>query len=264
MLHNKSIPPCSVNRSIKLKSDKPQTELQRWWLDVRCPEWSRPTWVSGKTLHSGFTWVFRYNDLMFVQSPLPFSIPLACVVFVAHWVNKDHFHLSHEEGNGWINDGSEAMTVNLHAQNQNSFAEMWHHSCFLYCRLAAELKTHMGKIWPVGWIEMVRRPVPDILKGKLNDTQKSLQAAAWCACGAATLSKFINDTKYSLTRSRGANIGFHVTKLDVRGRHHLGLGFAKMEHWLSSCCRFWLEESSISQWTTVQWVSQQLNSSVSQ
>lgn len=33
---------------------------------------------------SGFTWVFRYNDLMFVQSPLPFSIPLACVVFVAH------------------------------------------------------------------------------------------------------------------------------------------------------------------------------------
>lgn len=207
---------------------------------------------------------FFFFLFMFVQSPLQFSIPLACVVFVAHWVNKDHFHLSHEEGNGWINDGSEAMTVNLHAQNQNSFAEMWHHSCFLYCRLAAELKTHMGKIWPGGWIEMVRSPVPDILKGKLNDTQKSLQAAAWCACGAATLSKFINDTKYSLTRSCGANIGFLVIELDVRGRHHLGLGFAKMEHWLSSCCRFWLEGSSISQWTTMQWVSQQLNSSVSQ
>lgn len=49
---------------------------------------------------------------------------------------------------------------------------------------------------------------------------------------------FINDTKYSLTLRRGANIGFLVTKLDVRGHHHLGLQFAKMEHWLSSCCRF--------------------------
>lgn len=60
---------------------------------------------------------------------------------------------------------------------------------------------------------MVSRPVPDILKGKLNNTQKSIQAAAWCASGAATLYKFINDTKYSLTLRRGANIGFLVTKL---------------------------------------------------
>lgn len=173
----------------------------------------------------------RHDDLVFVQSPLPFSVPLACVVFVAHWVNKDH--LSHEEGNGCINDGSEAVTVNLHAQHQNSFAEMWRHSCFLYCRLAAELKTHMGKIWPGGWIEMVRRPVPDILKGKLNDAQKSMQAAAWCACGAAALSKFIMAFLSLSWMYAGANI------LD----------------WLSSCCRFWLEESSISQWTTVQWVT---------
>lgn len=76
---------------------------------------------------------------------------------------------------------------------------------------------------------MVRRPVPDILKGKLNDAQKSIQAAAWCACGAATLSKFINDTKYSLTRSRGANIGFLVTKLDVRRRQHLGLALLLLQ-----------------------------------